>query len=83
MLAPGEVLDQAHDEAVLLRGLDHDRGDLRLAESDERLESALAAHEVVARLVRPLRHRDRLLQAEMRDARDQFVEDPLVPRRAD
>ena len=78
VLAPGQVLDKAHDEAIVLRGLDDDRGDLFLAESDERLQTALAADEIVAGPVSFQTDCDRLLQTEMGDAGHQLGEDALV-----
>src|SRR5690349_15932947 len=80
MLSPGQILDQAHYEAVLLGSRNHHRGDLGLAESDERLESALTAHEVVSRLALPLGHRDRLLESKTLNARHKLAEDALVAR---
>ena len=83
MVAPGEVFHEAHDEAVFLRGFEDDGGNVGLAEGDERFKASLAAHEVVPRVIAPGAHGDRLLQAQMRDAGHQFVEDPSCSARED
>ena len=81
VLTPSEILDEAHDEAVFFRRLEHERGDFRLAQCDESLKPTLSAYEIVARSARRACYCDRLLQPEMRDAVDQFLEDLLFRTR--
>jgi hypothetical protein len=47
VLSPGEVLHEAHHQAVLTAGLDDDGRDLALAKLPEGLKATLAAHEIV------------------------------------
>jgi hypothetical protein len=47
VVAPGEILNQAHDKTVFLRCFENNRRDLGLTERHEGFEAALAAHEVV------------------------------------
>ncbi|MNE37577.1 hypothetical protein D3C80_1314340 [compost metagenome] len=77
VLPPRQVLDQAHDEAVLLGGLGDQRGDLGLAEGDEGLQPALAADQVVTSVLARA-DRDRPLEAQVGDARHKFLEDAPV-----
>lgn len=77
VLATREILDEAHDEAVLGRRLgDHGRY-LSLAERDVGLQPALAADQVVASVLARA-DRNRLLETQVGDAGDQFVEDAPV-----
>jgi hypothetical protein len=49
MLAPGAILDEAHDQAIALIGIDHDGGDGVLLQFDEGFEPSLTADEIVLR----------------------------------
>src|ERR1700733_710810 len=60
VLAPGQVLDQAHNEAIFLGYLDYNRRDFGLPERDECFQAPLTADEVVATVVLVLAHRYRL-----------------------
>ena len=64
LLAAGDVLHQAHDEAFMLGGLDDEGGNGLLVQGHERLHAPLAANQVVAGRVRAGdgAHRDGLFQ---------------------
>jgi hypothetical protein len=79
VLAPGNVLDQAHDHAVLFAGLDHERRDLALAQRLVSFEATLTADQIVMLLAivpAATGDRDRPLQAEMGDVGDDVAEHP-------
>src|SRR4051794_35187998 len=69
VLAPREVLDETHHQAVLSVGLHHESRNYELAEGLIRFEPALTAYEVVPQAVRPIPtgHSDRLLEADVGD----------------
>jgi hypothetical protein len=52
MLTPCAVLNEAPDQAITFVGLNYDGRDLRLAELNERFDSALATNKIIACRVR-------------------------------
>ena len=75
-----DVIAEALQQAILL-GLNDNRGHFLLAKRCKGLKPSLAADQIEAFLtisVHPTRHGDRLLEPEVRDARDELVEDLLV-----
>jgi hypothetical protein len=80
MLTPCQILDEAHDVAVLFGRLDHEGRDFGFPQRNKCFEPALSAHEVIACSTRALANCNRFLQPEMRDAVDQFLKDTFVAR---
>ena len=81
MLAPGDVLDQAHQHAVLFAGLDDDRRNLVLPERLVGFETTLTADQIVPLLAvgsAPGGHRDRSLETEAGNVGDDIAKDTLV-----
>jgi hypothetical protein len=54
LATPRQILDEAHDVAVLFGRLDQEGRDFGLTEGNERFEPALSAYEVIARTTRRL-----------------------------
>ncbi len=76
VLPSGEVLHQAHNQAVLGVGLDYDGRDLVLAKCLIGFQSALTTHQGVSRAVFifPTRDRDWSLQTQFSNVRYDFLE---------
>src|SRR5258708_31653735 len=74
VLPPGEVLDETHDEAVLVFGVDDERRNLALAKIPECLQAPLTADEIVAWTIRSATpgDGDRFLETKCRDVVDDF-----------
>jgi hypothetical protein len=82
VLVPGNILQQAHDQAALFTGIDHPGWNFGLTGRAIRFEAALAANQIVVLQALPFvtpGQRDGTLQAEMGDVGDDVAEDPLVP----
>ena len=74
------ILDQAHDETLVLCRLDHDGWDFLLSEHLKRLKAPLPADQVVSWPARPLPQADcdRPFQADCLDIVHDFAVLPLV-----
>ena len=73
-VSTSQVLDQAHDIAILFGRLDHDCWYFGFAQDDEGFQPSLTADEVIPRSVRPAADRDRFLQPEVRNAGHQLAD---------
>ena len=80
MSAASEVLDEAHDEAIVFAGLDHDCGYLRLTESHKGFEPSLPAHQIITARPSARRDSDGSLEAQQFDAAHQLLENALIAR---
>ena len=81
-VSPGDILHQAHDQAVLFRKFGDNRRDFRLTKGNERLEPALAVDQVIGGIaVRPRdsAYLDGLLQPNLVDVFDHFPEFLPIP----
>src|SRR5436189_6222098 len=80
VLSSGQVLDKTHDEAVVVRSLNHNSWNLTLPEREKRFQPSLPTHEIVTGSIVTRGDGNRLLEAEMGNACYKFLEDFLVSR---